>query len=65
MYKACVEGHVSAAKLLLERGADANRVRTTKMREFADFSPAIDALLPDDASDDDAHSGAMMVMAPP
>ena len=65
LYKACLEGHISAAKLLLERSADANRVRTTKMREFADFSPAIDALLPDDASDDDAPSGAMMVMAPP
>ena len=65
LYKACLEGHISAAKLLLERSADANRVRTTKMREFADFSPAIDALLPDDSSDDEAPSGAMMVMAPP
>ena len=63
LYNACVEGHVSAAKLLLERGADRSRVLGTEKREGADFPPAIDVLLADDA----APSGAMpmMVMAPP
>ena len=61
LYNACVEGHVSAAKLLLERGADPNRVLGTEKREGADFPPAIDVLLADDA----APAGAMMVMAPP
>ena len=60
LYNACVEGHVSAAKLLLERGADRSRVLGTEKREGADFPPAIDVLLADDA----APSGAMMVMAP-
>ena len=61
LYNACVEGHVSAAKLLLERGADRSRVLGTEKREGADFPPAIDVLLADDA----APAGAMMVMAPP
>tara|TARA_B100000459_G_scaffold76497_1_gene42545 strand:- start:100 stop:3240 length:3141 start_codon:yes stop_codon:yes gene_type:complete len=62
LYNACVEGHVSAAKLLLERGADRSRVLGTEKREGADFPPAIDVLLADDAP----PSGAMpmMVMAP-
>ena len=48
-------------ELLLDRGADRSRVLGTEKREGADFPPAIDVLLADDA----APSGAMMVMAPP
>ena len=45
LYNACFEGHASAAKLLLDRGADGHAVLNMEKNMRADFSEEIDVLL--------------------